>query len=178
MRGFHFYVQLLVTQNVEDTQCGFKLFTRSAGKMLFKYLHLYRWAFDTEIIYLAELLHIPMAEVAVNWREVDGSKLIQSKLDVVTTSITMARDILCMRLSYLLHLWDSPPPPPPPLRTGTTTTTTTTNTATASSSSGDGGGDSGGNSGDHQIAASSSNTAATGTGDSSRRTTDTHNSEF
>ena len=44
----------------------------------------------------------------MNWHEVDGSKLIRSKLDVVTTSITMARDILCMRLSYLLGLWETP----------------------------------------------------------------------
>ncbi len=44
----------------------------------------------------------------MNWHEVEGSKLIQSKLDVVTTSITMARDILCMRLSYLLSLWQTP----------------------------------------------------------------------
>jgi len=108
MRGFHFYVQLLVTKNVADTQCGFKLFTASAAKVLFQYLHLYRWAFDTELIYLAESLNIPIAEVAVNWREVEGSKLIKSKLDVVTTSLTMARDILCMRLSYMLRVWDSP----------------------------------------------------------------------
>lgn len=46
--------------------------------------------------------------MSVNWHEVDGSKLIKSKLDVVTTSITMARDILCMRLSYVLGLWESP----------------------------------------------------------------------
>jgi hypothetical protein len=44
----------------------------------------------------------------VNWHEVDGSKLIRSKLDVVTTSFTMARDILCMRLSYMLGLWEAP----------------------------------------------------------------------
>lgn len=44
----------------------------------------------------------------MNWHEVDGSKLIKSKLDVVTTSVTMARDILCMRLSYLLGLWEAP----------------------------------------------------------------------
>jgi dolichyl-phosphate beta-glucosyltransferase len=108
MRGFHLYVQMLVTQSVQDTQCGFKLFTSPAAKVLFHYLHLYRWAFDTELIYLAEGLHIPILEVAVNWREVEGSKLITSKLDVVTTSLTMARDILCMRLSYLLRVWDSP----------------------------------------------------------------------
>jgi len=108
MKGFHFYVQVLVTRSVQDTQCGFKLFTRRAGKALFGTMHLYRWAFDTELIYLAEWLGVPIQEVAVNWHEVDGSKLIRSKLDVVTTSITMARDILCMRLSYLLGLWEFP----------------------------------------------------------------------
>ena len=63
MKGFHFYVQLLVTHSVQDTQCGFKLFTRAAAHVLFGNLHLYRWAFDTEIIYLAELLNVPIAEV-------------------------------------------------------------------------------------------------------------------
>ena len=63
MKGFHLYVQLLVTSSVEDTQCGFKLFTRRAAKALFGNLHLYRWAFDTELIFLAEWLHIPIAEV-------------------------------------------------------------------------------------------------------------------
>ena len=41
----------------------------------------------------------------VNWHEVDGSKLIQSGVDVATTSLTMARDMLCVRLSYLLGIW-------------------------------------------------------------------------
>lgn len=108
MKGFHFYVQVLVTRSVQDTQCGFKVFTRRAGKALFGTLHLYRWAFDTELIFLAEWLGVPIQEVSVNWHEVDGSKLIRSKLDVVTTSITMARDILCMRLSYLLGMWEFP----------------------------------------------------------------------
>jgi dolichyl-phosphate beta-glucosyltransferase len=63
MKGFHWYVQLFVTRSVQDTQCGFKLFTRSTAEVLFSNLHLYRWAFDTEIIYLAEKLHIPIVEV-------------------------------------------------------------------------------------------------------------------
>ena len=43
--------------------------------------------------------------MAVNWHEVEGSKLITNKMDVVVTSLTMARDILCLRLSYLLGIW-------------------------------------------------------------------------
>ncbi len=63
MKGFHWYVQLLVTAHVQDTQCGFKLFTHRAAKTLFGSMHLYRWAFDTELIYLAERLGVPIAEV-------------------------------------------------------------------------------------------------------------------
>ncbi len=44
-------------------------------------------------------------QVAVNWREVEGSKLIKSKFDVITTSLTMARDMLVVRLAYVLGVW-------------------------------------------------------------------------
>jgi hypothetical protein len=37
---------------------------------------------------------------------VDGSKLIQSGMDVATTSLTMARDMLCVKLSYVLGIWN------------------------------------------------------------------------
>ena len=41
----------------------------------------------------------------MHWHEVDGSKLIQSGMDVATTSLTMARDMLCVRLSYIFGIW-------------------------------------------------------------------------
>lgn len=44
-------------------------------------------------------------QVPVTWHEVDGSKLIQSKWDIATTSLTMARDMLCVRLCYTLGFW-------------------------------------------------------------------------
>lgn len=64
MRGFHVLVTLFCTRNIKDTQCGFKLFTRKAANILFKSLHLERWAFDIELIYLAESLKIPLTEVS------------------------------------------------------------------------------------------------------------------
>jgi hypothetical protein len=36
---------------------------------------------------------------------VEGSKLIQRKLDVVLASAGIFRDMLCVRLCYLLGLW-------------------------------------------------------------------------
>lgn len=44
----------------------------------------------------------------MNWTEVAGSKLITSKLDIITTSLTMARDMFCVRLAYLTGIWSLP----------------------------------------------------------------------
>ena len=38
-------------------------------------MHIERWAFDVELLYLAERLDIPVAEVAVAWQEIEGSKV-------------------------------------------------------------------------------------------------------
>ena len=43
MHAFHFFVKTLCSSRIKDTQCGFKLFTRSAVALLFKNLHLRRW---------------------------------------------------------------------------------------------------------------------------------------
>lgn len=105
MYGFHALVRIFCSAKVKDTQCGFKLFSRDAAKVVFASLHLERWAFDVELIYVAESLKIPIIELPVHWHEVDGSKLIQSKIDIITTSLTMARDMFCVRLAYLLGIW-------------------------------------------------------------------------
>jgi hypothetical protein len=65
-------------------------------RVLFNSLHRY--------VYIMYCLMRPV-QVPVNWHEVDGSKLIQSKWDIATTSLTMARDMLCVRLCYTLGLW-------------------------------------------------------------------------
>jgi len=105
MHAFHFFVQLLCSSQVQDTQCGFKLFTSHAASQLFGNLHLQRWAFDTELVVLAERLGIAIQEVAVPWHEVDGSKLDTSKLALALVSLGMLRDMLCVRACYTLRVW-------------------------------------------------------------------------
>lgn len=63
-------------------------------------MHLERWAFDVEVFILANYHKIPVAEVPVNWHDVDGSKL-----NVVSASLTMARDFLLVRVLYVLGIW-------------------------------------------------------------------------
>ncbi|XP_038056980.1 dolichyl-phosphate beta-glucosyltransferase-like [Patiria miniata] len=100
MYGFHFLVWFLCVRGVRDTQCGFKLMTRETAARLFTNLHVNRWAFDVELLYLAQALKIPTAEVAVNWHEIDGSKMVP-----VFSWIQMGKDLILIRLRYMLGVW-------------------------------------------------------------------------
>ena len=105
MWAFHFFVRVLVSSSIQDTQCGFKLFDQEAARIIFGNLHLQRWAFDTEVVCLCHLLQVTMLEVAVPWQEIEGSKLSTSKFALAMASITMLRDMICVRLCYTLRLW-------------------------------------------------------------------------
>lgn len=72
MKGFHFLVWFLCVKGLRDTQCGFKLFSRSAAQKLFTNLHVDRWAFDVELLHIAQRLNMTLAEVAVRWQEIEG----------------------------------------------------------------------------------------------------------
>jgi dolichyl-phosphate beta-glucosyltransferase len=100
MYGFHFLVSTLGVRGIKDTQCGFKLFTRNAAQWVFANQRLERWVFDAELLMIARSLGIPIAEVAVNWHEVPGSKL-----NIVNASLEMARDLLWLRICYSLKIW-------------------------------------------------------------------------
>eukprot|EP00571_Detonula_confervacea_P009482 CAMPEP_0172314330 /NCGR_PEP_ID=MMETSP1058-20130122/22255_1 /TAXON_ID=83371 /ORGANISM="Detonula confervacea, Strain CCMP 353" /LENGTH=365 /DNA_ID=CAMNT_0013028161 /DNA_START=59 /DNA_END=1156 /DNA_ORIENTATION=+ len=105
MHAFHFFVTTLCSSRIKDTQCGFKLFTRPAVVLLFTNLHLRRWAFDTEVVVIAENLNISLSEVGVIWREIDGSKLDVDKITLALVSLGMLRDMVCVRACYLLGIW-------------------------------------------------------------------------
>lgn len=100
MRCFHTLVYTLGIRGIKDTQCGFKLFTRKTAQLVFPNMHVERWIFDIECLMIAQLQKIPIAEVQVNWHEIDGSKI-----NLMMDSIQMARDLLLIRLNYIFGLW-------------------------------------------------------------------------
>lgn len=100
MFAFHFEVWLFAVKSIRDTQCGFKLFSRSSAQKIYPRMHVERWAFDVELLYIAEKLNIPVVEVDVNWQEIPGSKL-----DPFAASLQMGIDILAIWLRYTLGLW-------------------------------------------------------------------------
>ena len=100
MKGFHMCVWLFGCKSIQDTQCGFKLMTRETARVTFNTLHIERWAFDVELIKIAELLQIPTSEVSVNWTEIDGSKL-----DPISASLQMFKDLFFLWLRYFFRVW-------------------------------------------------------------------------
>ncbi|EQC26035.1 dolichyl-phosphate beta-glucosyltransferase [Saprolegnia diclina VS20] len=100
MHGFHWIVATLCVNDIRDTQCGFKLFDRKAAQLLFPPLHIERWGFDVELLYLAHKLRIPCYEVAVRWQEIPGSKL-----NVIDATFSMLREMLLIPLCYNLGVW-------------------------------------------------------------------------
>ncbi|XP_077239067.1 uncharacterized protein LOC143880166 [Tasmannia lanceolata] len=99
MKGFHIVVLLAAGGGIRDTQCGFKMFTRAAARKLFTNIHLKRWCFDVELVYLCKQLNIPMIEVSVNWSEIPGSKVR------LTSIVHMLFELILIRLGYGLGMW-------------------------------------------------------------------------
>ncbi|KDQ26520.1 glycosyltransferase family 2 protein [Pleurotus ostreatus PC15] len=100
MYGLHTILRIVGVGHIRDTQCGFKLFSRAAAQQIFPAQHLPTWIFDVELLLLAKELGIPVAEVPVEWHEVAGSKL-----NVVTASLEMLRDLLILRANHVLGRW-------------------------------------------------------------------------
>ena len=72
---FYRVTNLVALPSIADTQCGFKLFERSAARRIFELLTESGWAFDVEVLFLAQKLGYSIEEVAVNWFAVEGSKV-------------------------------------------------------------------------------------------------------
>lgn len=92
-RAFGALVRLITGLPFRDCQCGFKAFKREPAQRLFAKLSVERWAFDTEILYLAVRKYgYKVAEVPVRW--IDSP---DTRLNALTDSWQMLWDVLRVR---------------------------------------------------------------------------------
>lgn len=71
---FNFLVRALLFKEVQDTQCGFKMFRREVAGSLFSRGYLSGFGFDVEILYMAHRMGYKIKEGPVSWHHVRGSK--------------------------------------------------------------------------------------------------------
>lgn len=91
-RVFNFIVRSLVVPGIEDTQCGFKCFTREAALAIFPYQTISGWGFDPEVLYIARLRGLRIVEVPIDWYfQAD------SRVSPVRDTIHMLRDVFQIR---------------------------------------------------------------------------------
>jgi dolichyl-phosphate beta-glucosyltransferase len=91
-RTFNRFVRLFTVHGIGDTQCGFKLFRGDLARELFRAARIDRFAYDVEILYLAQRRGIAIAEVPVVWINSP-----ESKVAVVRDSLRMLWDLLRIR---------------------------------------------------------------------------------
>lgn len=66
-RLMNWLIQLTILPGLNDTQCGFKCFSRPAVKDLFSHQTLDGWSFDIELLYIARLRGYAIREIAIPW---------------------------------------------------------------------------------------------------------------
>jgi dolichyl-phosphate beta-glucosyltransferase len=74
-KAFHLLASAWVVGPVQDTQCGFKGFTREAAHDLFGMQRITSIVFDVEIIYLARRRGYELAIVPIRWADRRGSRM-------------------------------------------------------------------------------------------------------
>lgn len=60
--------RFLILPDLNDTQCGFKLFRRDAAKLVFADQHLDGWLMDCEVLAIARKHALTIREVGIVWR--------------------------------------------------------------------------------------------------------------
>jgi dolichyl-phosphate beta-glucosyltransferase len=102
-RAFHAMVELLTVSGVKDTQCGFKLFRGPVAHDLFSRMRIRGFSFDVEVLMMAQRRGYRIAEVPVNWSHQPGSKV-----NLVTDSARMLRDLFIIRGRYMSGQYNAP----------------------------------------------------------------------
>jgi dolichyl-phosphate beta-glucosyltransferase len=91
---FNFIVRTLTVKGINDTQCGFKLFTAKAANAVFPQQRIPDFGFDVEILYICHKMGYTIAEVPVNWTNIPGTKV-----KLFRDSLRMFKDVLKVRLN-------------------------------------------------------------------------------
>lgn len=105
-RVFNWLVRIMAVPGIQDTQCGFKMFTREAALLLFPLQRLDGWSFDVEVLYIARLYHLRLVEIPIRWYY-----QTDSRVRPVQDTINMVRELLKIRRNGQDGLYQPPSPP-------------------------------------------------------------------
>ncbi|HEX4348406.1 MAG TPA: dolichyl-phosphate beta-glucosyltransferase [Vicinamibacterales bacterium] len=91
-RVFNRVVQVLALPGIEDSQCGFKMFTAAAVASVFPRVDVEGWAFDVEALAIARAQGLRIIEVPIEWHYRKDSRLSMCR-----DGVAMLRELLRIR---------------------------------------------------------------------------------
>lgn len=91
-RVFNLLVRLMAVPKIQDTQCGFKCFTREAASLVFPLQRIDGWGFDVEVLHIAAHHHLRMVEIPANWYY--G---VNSRVRPIQDTLNMVKELLKIR---------------------------------------------------------------------------------
>lgn len=91
-RVFNLLVKAIAVRGINDTQCGFKCFTRSAAETLFSLQTMDGFGFDVEILFVAQKHRLKLAEIPIEWYHVANSKV-----SPLSDTVRMFREAVSVR---------------------------------------------------------------------------------
>lgn len=94
-------IMIIDARNVKDTQCGFKVFTRRAMLDIFPYLTVKRFAFDSEVIFLAKKRRYEIKELPITLQNPTVSSV-----RIYSDSVNMFLDLLRIRRNGFMGKYD------------------------------------------------------------------------
>ncbi len=91
---FNFIVRTLTVKGINDTQCGFKLFSAEAANAAFPLQRIQDFGFDVEVLYICQKKGYRIVEVPVNWTDIPGTKV-----RLIRDSLRMFKDVVKIRVN-------------------------------------------------------------------------------
>ncbi len=100
-RGYTQLTRLVTGVKLSDFTCGFKGFTRKAAQEIFRKTLIDRWAYDSEILFLAKKLGYKITELPISWKNREDTRV--SLGDAIVTSFI---DLLKVRVYNIIGRYD------------------------------------------------------------------------
>lgn len=93
-RAANYLIKLMAVRGFEDTQCGFKCFTRQAAEDLFAVQRMNGIGIDVELLYIAQRRGYKIVEVPINWYYNPDSKmrLFKDSLAIIGEMLEIRRN--------------------------------------------------------------------------------------
>ena len=99
-RVFTKLTQLVLLSNIKDFTCGFKGFNKKPAKKIFENSLIDRWAYDSEIIFLAKKYDYSVKQVPIKW-----INRFESRVRIGNAATKALIDLLTIRLNDLKGLY-------------------------------------------------------------------------